>query len=47
MAPNTDYVVQWYDTKTGNVTSTQNVRSDGSGNIRLTVSNLSADTAIR
>jgi len=47
MAPNTDYVVQWYDTKTGNVTSTQNVRSDGSGNIRLTVSNLSADTAIK
>lgn len=47
MNPNTAYKVQWYNTYTGATISTQNVTSNSSGVLQLTVSNLGDDVAIK
>jgi Domain of unknown function (DUF5060) len=46
-AHNTQYSLQWWNTYSGSIASSQNVTSDAAGNIKLTVQNLSDDTAVR
>lgn len=45
--PNTQHKVEWWNTYTGQATSTQNLTSNQSGQIVLNVSNLASDTAVR
>ena len=47
MNPNRTYTVSWYDTYTGNTSSTQQVTSNSSGVITLNVNNLSQDVAFK
>ncbi len=44
---NTGYKVEWWDTNNGTITRTDTMNSDGSGNLKLNVSNLSADVAVK
>jgi hypothetical protein len=41
------YTASWYDTRTGLVTSTQQVTANGAGEVVLAVTNLATDTAVR
>jgi hypothetical protein len=45
--PNTAYTVQWWDTYGGTVASTQTKTSTATGNIDLTITNLSTDIAVK
>jgi hypothetical protein len=45
--PNASYTVTWYNTQTGQPTSTQIVSANASGVLNLSINNLSADTAVR
>ena len=45
--PNIRYEIKWYNTQTGQVSSTEQVNADSSGVITLNISNLTTDTACR
>lgn len=45
--PGATYTVTWYDTQTGQPTSTRAVTANGAGVVSLTVTNLMTDTAVR
>ncbi len=47
MNANTSYTVEWWNTDNGAITRTDTIGSDGSGNLHLNVSNLSADVAVK
>ncbi len=47
LSANTTYIIDWYDTSTGNVSRTENKTSGGDGNVTLTVTSLTADTAFK
>ena len=46
-AHNTQYSVQWWNTYSGSMVSTQIATADAAGNITLSVQNLSDDTAVK
>ena len=46
-APNAAFRAIWYDTRTGLPDATQNVTADAAGNVRLTVTNLATDRAVK
>lgn len=45
--PNASYTVTWYDTETGQASSTQTLSADAAGTLVLGVSNLRTDTAAK
>lgn len=45
--PSTSYPVEWWDTYTGQPTTNESLTSNGNGELVLTVSNLTSDTAVR
>jgi hypothetical protein len=44
---NKSFTVEWWNTYSGVVSSTQTLNSDASGNLRLSISNLASDTAVK
>ncbi len=47
MNANTSYKVEWWNTDNGTISRTDTMSADGSGNLKLNVSNLSADVAVK
>jgi len=45
--PNRSYTLQWWNTYTGQVTQTQTATADSTGKLRLTITNLMDDVAVK